>query len=537
MADKLAEAGVERLRAAPEVSLDVRLGLSPAQLAKEVGAYDALIIRSGVQVTREVLASAGRLRAIARAGVGVDNVDVDAATAAGILVLNTPDANTISTAEHTLAMILAVYRRIPFAHAHVLAGQWQRNAFIGHQLAGQVLGLVGLGRVGRAVALRALAFEMQVVAYDPFVQESAVLEGRVSVLPELANVLRQVDCMSLHATLSPQTRGLIGAKELALMKPTAVLVNCARGELVDEAALAVALNVGRLGGAAVDVFSKEPPSGNPLLSAKNIVLTPHLGASTEEAQTAVSVDAVEALLDYLLRGQIRWAVNLTGLPAHLSPRDRAYLDLCSRMATLLSSFCGTGIERIRVTTYGESLERLTSTLARQAVVDLLSPHLSARLNLVNAEIHARSRGIALEHVNRSAAGNYTDSMMIGVGGRDCAHAVEGTVFIDGLPRILAIDEYRMEMVPEGPLVLIFNDDRPGVIGLVGTLFGRQQLNIADMTLSRRASTALMLLKLDEPAPPNVLDELRGLSGSGGPILSVQTVSLPPIVRTPPARVG
>ncbi len=599
VADKLAEPGLARLKSAScagaggdaraPIAFDVKTGLSPDQLAAEIPGYDALIIRSGVQVTRAVLANVGRLRAIARAGVGVDNVDVDAATAAGVLVMNTPDANTISTAEHTMAMMLALYHRIPAAHQHVAGGQWKRAEFVGHQLAGQTLGIVGFGRIGRAVAARALALDMKVIAHDPFVQGPTAMDGRVAISSDLHAVLRQADCVTLHATLSPQTRGLIGAAELALLKPTATLVNCARGELVDEVALAAALHEGRLAGAAIDVFSQEPPAGNPLLSAKNIVLTPHIGASTEEAQTAVSVEAVEAVLDYLLRGEIRGAVNLAGIPPHLSDRDKAYLDLCRRMSTLLSSLADSGIERIEVTTFGETLERVGPTLARQAVVDLLSPHLSTRLNLVNAETYARSRGIEVAHTKRSAADNYIDAIELAITGREVGaatghhvtgdaaggmaladrdvgvtagrmpavqaaarvirHSVEGTVFIDGLPRILSIDGYRMEMVPESPMVLIFNDDRPGVIGLVGALFGRHNINIADMTLSRQAATALMLLKLDEQPPAAVLDELwtsgmgegtpaRAVPGvregipapAGGPIRLVRSVTLPPVDR-------
>lgn len=316
VADKIAERGLERLRATPGVTFDVRHGLSPSELASVIGDYDGMLIRSAVKVTREALANPGKLVAIARAGVGVDNVDLEAATAAGVLVLNTPDANTISTAEHTFAMMLALHRRIPDAHQHVIGGEWNRAAFQGFQLAGKTLGIVGFGRIGRAVAQRALAFEMNVLAYDPFVGPGTALDPAVTagvhVVKDLSELLAQADCVTLHASLSEDTRHMIGAEQLSSMKAGAKLVNCARGALVDEAALVEALNNGHIGGAALDVFEREPPKDSPLLTAKNVVLTPHLAASTAEAQARVSVDAVDALLAYLLHSEIRSAVNVMG---------------------------------------------------------------------------------------------------------------------------------------------------------------------------------------------------------------------------------
>jgi D-3-phosphoglycerate dehydrogenase len=314
VADKIAEDGLERLRATPDVTYDVRHGLSPSQLAAVIGEYDGVLIRSAVKVTREALEKPGKLKAIARAGVGVDNIDLDAATAAGVLVLNTPDANTISTAEHTFALMLALHRRVADAHRHVTAGEWKRSAYQGNQLAGKTLGIVGLGRIGRAVARRALAFEMRVLGHDPFVKEDSVLDGAVPLVPGLMDLLAQADCVTLHATLSDETKHMIGARQLAGMKPGSRLVNCARGALVDESALADALNSGHLGGAAIDVYEHEPPTGSPLLTARNVVLTPHLAASTVEAQARASIDAVETLLAYLLRGEIGSAVNVAGLP-------------------------------------------------------------------------------------------------------------------------------------------------------------------------------------------------------------------------------
>jgi D-3-phosphoglycerate dehydrogenase len=523
VADKIAEEGLAKLRGEKSIQVDIKPGLSPGDLAKIVGDYDGMIIRSGVKITAEALTTPGKLRVIARAGVGVDNVDVPAATAAGVLVMNTPDANTISTAEHTIAMMLALLHRIPDAHAHVKEGKWERNDYVGRQAAGRTLGIVGLGRVGRAVAERALALQMSVIAFDPFLSGDSAMDGRVQVAKQLGDLLPQVDCLTLHATLTSDNKNLLGAELLSKMKKSAIVINCARGGLIDETALANALDNGTISGAAVDVFANEPPKDSPLLKAKNLVMTPHLGASTIEAQTAVSTDAVDEILDYLLHGRIRGAVNVSGLPANLSERDRAYLDLSIRMGAILSPLCNKGVDRVIVeTSGGQSLTALCSTLAWQVLAELMSPHIEGRLNLINAASFAKDRGIDVQHVAHSAQRDYQESVSVRIEWRGESHSVEGAVFADGRPRILAIDGYRMEMVPEGLLVLIFNDDRPGVIGLVGTLFGDHHINIADLFLSRRAKTALMSLKIDGTVPDALLDQLRGSPS----ILSVRAVPLP-----------
>lgn len=525
VADAIAEDGLAKLRAAPGLNFDVRQGLSPAQLGEVVGDYDGMLIRSAVKVTKEALVRPGRLSVIARAGVGVDNVDLDAATAAGVLVLNTPDANTLSTAEHTLALMMALHRQIPAAHQHVVSGQWSRGTFSGDQLAGKTLGVVGFGRIGRAVAKRAQSFEMRVLVFDPFVTEETARELAVTRVPELIDLLAASDVITLHATLSDTTKHMIGPRELAAMKPTAKLVNCARGALVDEAALAEALNAGRLGGAALDVYEQEPPKNSPILGARNVVLTPHLAASTAEAQARVSVDAVDAILAYLLRGEIQSAVNVTGLPASLSPRARAFVDLCNRLGAILSAWCAGGVEKITVTAYGEGLQELAGVLAWQSMVAVVGPHLSERLTLVNAKTHAKSRGIVVEHAAHSQSAGLPESVVIRAFSRGEKHEIEGTVYAEMKPRVLSIDGYRMEMIPERTIVLIFNDDRPGVIGLVGQTVGDARINIADMALSRRGKTALMVLKLDEPLPSALREQLRSMNP---PILSVQSVTLAPI---------
>ncbi len=527
VADKLADAGIEKLEQAEDVSYEIKTGLSPEELATTIQDFDGMIIRSGVKITPECLANPGKLRAIARAGVGVDNVDLGAATAAGVLVMNTPDANTISTAEHTLAILFALMRRIPDAHAHVKAGEWKRSQFTGRQLAGKTLGIVGLGRVGRAVAQRAIACDMRVVGYDPLIGAAHIMDGAVKLYPSLDEMLPHVDALSLHAKVTDETRGMIGTGQLASMKSGAVIVNCARGELIDEQALADALSNEQISGAAIDVYSVEPPEGNPLLASPNLVLTPHLGASTAEAQLAVATEAVDALLDYLVRDEIRSAVNVVGMPTHLSDRDKTYLDLCGRMANILSPWCAGGISRLDITTRGESIESLAPTLAKQSLAVLLDPHFDTRVNVVNVEPIARDRGIEVNTITKAGHGDHAEIVQITIHTRDGHHEIAGTVFSDGKPRVLAIDGYPMEMVPEKHLVLIFNDDRPGVIGLVGKLFGDHEINIADMTLARRDRTALMLLKLDTEPTAGCLEELR----KSDPIISVRTTSLLPLQST------
>lgn len=525
VADKIAETGLERLRGAAEVTFDVRVGLTPQQLGEIAGQYDGMLIRSGVKVTKESLANPGKLSVIARAGVGVDNVDLDAATAAGVLVLNTPDANTISTAEHTVALMLALHHRIAEAHQHVTGGGWNRAAYEGDQLAGRTLGIVGLGRIGRAVAQRALGLEMKVLAFDPFVTGDSALGGAVRMVRDLDELLAACDCLTLHASLSKGTEKLIGAAQLAKMKKGAKLINCARGALLDEAAVAESLNSGHLGGAAIDVYENEPPKGSPLLTAKNVTLTPHLAASTAEAQLRVSTDAVDALLAYLLHDEVRSAVNVTGLPAHVTPRQRAFFDLCARMGTLLSGWSAEGVERITVGTYSDSLREVAPMLSWQAMVSIIGPHLATRLNLVNAKEQAQRRGIAVEHTAHAQIENQPESLTLTLHSRGQERTIEGTVLADYKPRVRSIDGYRMELVPERSMVLIFNDDRPGVIGLVGQAFGSAGINIADMALSRRGKTALMVLKLDEPMP----ESLRaGLSAMNPPILSIRTFTLPSV---------
>lgn len=534
VADKLADEGLQVLHQSG-ADVTVKTGLSEADLARELasGNYHALIVRSGAKVTARVLDNPGPLQAIARAGVGVDNIDLHAATARGILVLNTAEASTLSTAEHALALLFALARKIPQAHQHVRTGGWKRNDYQGTQLAGKTAGVVGLGRIGRAVAARLLALDLHVLGYDPYFADATALDGKVKLVRDFDEFLAQLDVITFHVPGGEGTRHLLDRRRLfEVARKSLLVVNDARGEVLDEYALAEALKDKRIAGAAIDVFAAEPPpKDHPLFALDNVVLTPHLGASTDEAQTAVSVEACRAIVAYLTRGEIRGAVNAGGLRLDLPPDERPFADLASRMGTLLAALCDGALKSVTVRASGTRAPKLLSTLLRLATVELLRPHVEAGINVINAEVIAKSMGTDLVTVHEPSPpqGMVGDIVSIRAQLQDgSSHRLLGTVYADGLPRVLRIDNYAMDMVPEGQMVLITNRDQPGVIGLVGTSFGDANVNIADMVISRDLTaeggpTALMLLKVDSPPPDALLNRLRARPN----ILRVHSVVLPP----------
>jgi D-3-phosphoglycerate dehydrogenase len=538
VADKLAEEGLDFLKQ-NQAEFDAKVGLKEDELAAVVGQYDALIVRSGAKVTAKVLTNPGNLKAIARAGVGVDNIDLEAATAKGILVLNTAEASTLSTAEHALALMLSLARKIPQAHAALKSGQleWKkRSIYQGTQLAGKTLGVVGLGRIGRTVAARALAMEMSVVAYDPFFTAPTALDGRVKLIRDFDEFLGQIDVITFHVPGGDATRHLLNRDRLMnKCRPNLLVVNDARGEVLDEIALADALKEKKIAGAAVDVYAVEPPpKDHPLMGLENVVLTPHLGASTDEAQTAVSVDACKAILAYLKNGEIRGAVNAGGLKLDLPADERPFAELARRIGALLAPLCDTGYKTITLRASGTRAPKLIATLQRLAAVELLRPHFNNDVNVINVEHLARSRGIELVAIHEAnpPAGLVGDVIGVRADGPDGqSHRVLGTVYADGLPRVLRIDNYSMDMIPEGNMVLIINQDQPGVIGTVGSSFGDAQVNIADMVISREVgadgkATALMVIKTDSQPPESLINRLKARPN----ILRVKTLMLPPVQR-------
>lgn len=533
VADQLAAEGLEVLKK-EQIAYDEKVGLKEDELAAIVGNYDAVVCRSQAKITAKVLERPGNLKAIARAGVGVDTIDLDAATSKGILVLNTAEASTISTAEHALALMMSLARKIPQADVHVKQGlpKWNKSHYQGTQLAGKTLGIVGLGRIGRTVAARALAMEMSVIGYDPFFTAPTAMEGRVKLVRDFDEFLAQLDVITFHVPGGDQTRHLLNRERLfSKCRPNLLVINDARGEVLDEFALADALKEKKIAGAAIDVFSKEPPAkDHPLLKLENVVLTPHLGASTDEAQTAVSVQACEAIIAYLKRGEIRGAVNAGGIKLDLPPDEAPFAKLASRIGALLAGMVDGGYKTITLRASGQRAPKLMNTLLRLATVELLQPHMDTPVNVINVEHLARSRGIELVQIPEPAppAGLVGDIVGIRADGFNGeSHRVLGTVYADGLPRVLRIDGYAMDMVPEGNMVLIVNKDEPGVIGTVGTTFGDAKVNIADMVISREvgkdgSATALMLLKTDSAAPTELLEKLRSRPN----IVRVKSLALP-----------
>src|SRR5688500_18839832 len=463
VADKLAEEGLEFLKGSG-IAYDVKIGLKEDELAGEVGKYDALIVRSGAKVTAKVLENPGQLKTIARAGVGVDNIDLDAATAKGILVLNTAEASTLSTAEHALALMMSLARKIPSAHQSFKSGdlEWKkRSVYQGTQLAGKTLGVVGLGRIGRTVAARAVAMEMNVLGFDPYFNAPTALDGKVRMVKDFDEFLSQLDVITFHVPGGEGTKHLLNRDRLfGGCRPNLLVINDSRGEVVDEFAVAEALKEKQIAGAALDVFQTEPPAkDHPLFGLDNVVLTPHLGASTDEAQTAVSVDACKAIVAYLKSGEIRGAVNAGGVRLDLPPDEAPFATLAARIGTLLAGYCECGYKTITLRASGARAPKLMNTLLRLAAVELLKPHLGeGSVNVINVEHQARQRGIELVSIHEPAppAGLVGDVVGIRVegttpSGEGINHRILGTVYADGLPRVLRIDGYQMDMIPEGTM--------------------------------------------------------------------------------------
>lgn len=511
VADDLSPEAIDRLRARG-IEVEVRLGLSPEALSAAIAGHDGLLVRSATRVTAALLEGAPRLRVVGRAGVGVDNVDLAAATRRGVLVVNTPGGSSVAVAELALGLLLAVSRHIAPASASVKAGRWEKKKFQGRELAGRTLGVVGIGNVGSALVIRARAMGMEVVAYDPFIgaETAARLGAR---LLELDALWGMADVVSLHVPLTDQTRGLVDRDVLARMKPGAILLNCARGGLVDEAALADALRSGHLGGAAFDVFAEEPPPpDHPLLKLDNFVCTPHLGASTGEAQSAVAVAVAEQVASFLLDGVVQNAVNAPGLPKEVLDRLGPYLPLAEKLGHLAAQLATGGLGEVEVEVAGELASSPTRPLAARALVGLLRGFLDVPVNEVNAPSVARERGIALREIRSEEPQDYASLLTITLRGQGSEVTVAGTVYGKRDVRVVRIGDFRVEGVPEGHAILCENDDRPGVVGNLGAALGAEGVNIARISLSRRddRGVAFSFVNVDQPPGPALLARIRAL---------------------------
>ena len=503
VAEKMAAEGIDLLRSEHEV--DVRTDLSRPDLLKALPDYDALLVRSGVQVDAEAIAAGSRLVVVGRAGVGVDNVDLDAATRAGITVVNAPTGNTTAAAEHTLALMYAVARHIATADASLRNGEWRRNDFIGVELRGKTLGIIGLGKIGMAIADRARAMEMTVIGHDPFVTAEAAANHGVT-LAERAVVIASADVLTLHVPLTRQTRNLLDADAIATMKPSAIVLNVARGGLVDEAALATALREGRVGGAGIDVYATEPPAGSPLLDAPNTVLTPHLGAATEEAQVRVAVEAAQQVLDVLAGRPARYAVNAPILTPETARALGPYLPLTEMLGQLYAQLA-VSVDALTLEVAGELAAHDPAPLAAAALRGLLETVTVERVNQVNAPALAKARGISLVERRTPDAGRYAS--LVTLAGTTI---VGGTVGALGEPHLVRLGEHWLDMQPEHWMLITRHHDRPGTIGKVGLILGEADVNISAMHLARSSprADAFMIIALDDPVPDDAAARIRAL---------------------------
>lgn len=512
VADKISDRGIELLREPGWQVVIPEKGKAEAELADAEG----LVVRSATRVTSELLEKAPRLRVVGRAGVGVDNIDLDAATNRGVLVMSTPGGNAVSVAEHTFALLLALARNIPRHDAAIRAGRWEKSSAAGVELRGKTLGLVGLGRIGSEVARRAHAFEMPVLAYDPYITAKVAQEAQVELV-SLDDLLARADFVSLHTALSASTEKIINAGTLAKMKKNARLVNAARGELVDEAALADALRNGNLAGAALDVFVTEPPRDSPLVGLPNLIATPHVAGSTEEAQEEVGTLIAQQVRDFLAEGILRNAVNLPPLSAEQYRRLRPYLDLAERLGSMAAQVAEGWPSKVRITYAGEPAELGTNTLRSAVLAGLLNTVLSEKVNLVNAGAVAAARGLVVEEHTRRRDYGFPHTIEVAAlcepaGGCALSISLEGTVLHGTLPRLLNIDGIALEAPLEGTLLYLRNRDEPGVIGQIGTTLGSSGVNIATFALGRREATrgaeAVSLVRLDGEVTEAMVQPIR-----------------------------
>ncbi len=510
--DSLAPEGLEVFQKAEGFEVDVKLGLKPDELKRICGDYDGWVIRSGTKITAELIEAAKNLKVIGRAGVGYENIDADAATKRGIVVMNTPGGNNVTTGEHTVALMMALARHIPQAVASLKSGKWERNKFVGVELCNKTIGVIGLGNVGRIVAERAAGLRMKVIGFDPFIAAENI--ARMGVEPgSLEDIFTRCDFITVHVPLTPDTQGLINRAAFAKMKTGVRIINCARGGIVDERDLAEAIQSGKVAGAALDVYVDEPPAADhPLLKLDRVITTPHLGASTDEAQLNVAIAVAEQMVDFLARGVVRYAVNVPSVSPELLAVLRPYLTLGEKLGSLHTQLGGALPKEVQVEYRGDVTQYNVAPLTIAVLKGLLAPVMESAVNYVNAPMMARERGIKIIESKGEEVGDFTSSITVKAKDGPDSLEVEGAIFGAKHPRIVRVNKFYLEAVPEGYILVLQNKDVPGVVGAVGTILGKNGLNIAGMELGRseKGGNAISFTHVDEAVTKKALDELRAL---------------------------
>ncbi|MDY6832183.1 MAG: phosphoglycerate dehydrogenase [Thermodesulfobacteriota bacterium] len=510
VSDKLGEAGIELFKNEPGIEVDVKTDLTPEALIDQIGAYDALVIRSATRVTAEVIAAATNLKVIGRAGIGLDNVDVPAATQKGIVVMNTPTGNTITTAEHAIAMMMALSRNIPQATISLKAGRWEKKKLQGREMMNKTLGLLGFGKIGSIVADRARGLRMNVIIFDPNVNPEKIQEaGYESV--SLDELYARSDYITIHVPKMEKTIGLLNADAFSRMKDGIMIINCARGGIIDEAALYDALKSGKVAGAALDVFAKEPPGEHPLLTCDNVICTPHLGASTQEAQTNVAVDVARQIIAYLKEGTIINAVNTPSVTGDRLARLKPYLELGRKLGLLLAQIHRGKLQEVAIEYSGEYHDLELGPISTALINGLLEPLVREGVNAVNAPAIAREMGIKVTETLRAEPFDYLNLMTVRVTATEQTDTVSGTLFGKIYPRIVEINDFRVDVSPEGHMLIILSENKPGVIGKIGTTFGEGGVNIVRFMVGNEAIAGqknMVIIKTDEPVPADILETLK-----------------------------
>ena len=510
VSDPLAKEGIEVLKKNPEFSVDVKTGMKPEELLQIIGNYDGLLVRSETKVTKDVISEAKNLKIIGRAGTGVDNIDVKEASKKGIVVMNVPGGNTISAAEHTVSMLLALSRNIPQANASLKKCEWKKKEFVGTEVFGKTVGIIGLGKIGVEVSKRLLAFGMKVLVYDPFVsKERAGQLGVESV--SLDELFANSDYITVHTPKTEQTKHLINAESIKKMKAGVRIINCARGGLIDEKALAEALKSGKVKGAALDVFEKEPLTESPFFELNNVIMTPHLGASTEEAQTNVSVEIAKQLIEYFEKGTIRNAVNFPYIPSEILQKMQPYISLCEKLGSFASQMSSGRISSVEIEYSGEVAKYDLSPLTISAVKGVLDPVSEAGLlNFINASFIAQEKGIKVTEARIPESANFTNLINVKLKTETAENVIAGTVFGKNELRLVKINDYYVDVEPTENILVFSNTDKPGVIGKIGMLLGKNSINIASMEVGRKTagSDAITIVNVDSDIPENVLAEIK-----------------------------